>query len=66
MSYNYPESQRDHEQSFLVLPRLLALCLMMPLLTLYADAMGILEGAFRLSMTSPLVALHSRGRRVNH
>ena len=31
---------------FLVLPRVLALCLMMPLLTLYGDAMGILGGAF--------------------
>ena len=31
---------------FLVLPRVIALCLMMPLLTLYGDAMGILGGAF--------------------
>ncbi|MCH7991636.1 MAG: ABC transporter permease [Gemmatimonadetes bacterium] len=31
---------------FLVLPRLLALCLMMPFLTLYGDAMGILGGSF--------------------
>lgn len=31
---------------FLVLPRLLALLLMTPLLTLYADLMGILGGAF--------------------
>jgi len=30
---------------FLVLPRLLALCLMMPLLCMYADFMGILGGA---------------------
>ena len=30
---------------FLVLPRLLALCLMMPLLCLYADFLGILGGA---------------------
>jgi phospholipid/cholesterol/gamma-HCH transport system permease protein len=30
---------------FLVLPRVLALCLMMPLLCLYADAVGILGGA---------------------
>lgn len=30
---------------FLVLPRVVALCLMMPLLTLYGDAMGILGGA---------------------
>lgn len=30
---------------FLVLPRVLALCLMMPLLCLYADLMGILGGA---------------------
>ncbi|MFZ5496491.1 MAG: MlaE family ABC transporter permease [Verrucomicrobiota bacterium] len=29
---------------FLVLPRLLALCVMMPLLTLYANALGILGG----------------------
>jgi phospholipid/cholesterol/gamma-HCH transport system permease protein len=31
---------------FLVLPRMLALVLMMPLLTLYADLLGILGGAF--------------------
>jgi phospholipid/cholesterol/gamma-HCH transport system permease protein len=31
---------------FLVVPRVLALSLMMPLLTLYGDAMGILGGAF--------------------
>lgn len=31
---------------FLVLPRVLALSLMMPLLTVYADLMGILGGAF--------------------
>lgn len=31
---------------FLVLPRLLALSLMMPLLTVYADFMGIMGGAF--------------------
>src|SRR5512145_2826608 len=31
---------------FLVLPRMLALCLMMPLLCLYADLMGILGGLF--------------------
>jgi phospholipid/cholesterol/gamma-HCH transport system permease protein len=31
---------------FLVLPRMLALTLMMPLLTLYADLVGILGGAF--------------------
>ena len=31
---------------FLVLPRMLALVLMMPLLCLYADLMGILGGAF--------------------
>jgi phospholipid/cholesterol/gamma-HCH transport system permease protein len=31
---------------FLVLPRVLALTLMMPLLTLYADLMGILGGLF--------------------
>ena len=31
---------------FLVLPRVIALFLMMPLLTLYGDAMGILGGAF--------------------
>ncbi len=30
---------------FLVLPRILALCLMMPLLCLYADALGILGGS---------------------
>ena len=32
---------------FLVLPRVLALSLMMPLLTVYADLMGIMGGAFR-------------------
>jgi phospholipid/cholesterol/gamma-HCH transport system permease protein len=31
---------------FLVLPRMLALCLMMPLLCIYADLMGILGGLF--------------------
>jgi phospholipid/cholesterol/gamma-HCH transport system permease protein len=31
---------------FLVLPRVAALCLMMPLLTLYGDAMGIIGGGF--------------------
>jgi phospholipid/cholesterol/gamma-HCH transport system permease protein len=31
---------------FLVLPRVIALCLMMPLLTLYGDVMGIFGGAF--------------------
>jgi phospholipid/cholesterol/gamma-HCH transport system permease protein len=31
---------------FLVTPRLLALCLMMPLLVLYSDIIGILGGAF--------------------
>ena len=31
---------------FLVIPRILALVLMMPLLTLYADFMGIIGGAF--------------------
>lgn len=31
---------------FLVLPRMLALSLMMPLLTVYADVMGIMGGAF--------------------
>lgn len=30
---------------FLVLPRMLALCLMMPLLCLYADALGVLGGS---------------------
>jgi phospholipid/cholesterol/gamma-HCH transport system permease protein len=46
---------------FLVLPRVLALVLMMPLLTLYGDAMGILGGAFvgvttlGLSLTEYLV-----------
>lgn len=46
---------------FLVLPRVLALCLMMPFLTLYGDAMGILGGAFvgktmlDLSLTEYLV-----------
>ena len=30
---------------FLVLPRILALCLMMPLLCLYADALGVLGGS---------------------
>jgi phospholipid/cholesterol/gamma-HCH transport system permease protein len=31
---------------FLVLPRVIALCVMMPFLTLYGDAMGILGGLF--------------------
>lgn len=31
---------------FLVLPRVIALCLMMPLLTMYGDALGILGGGF--------------------
>jgi phospholipid/cholesterol/gamma-HCH transport system permease protein len=31
---------------FLVLPRVIALCVMMPFLTLYGDAMGILGGMF--------------------
>ncbi len=35
---------------FLVLPRLLALCLMMPLLCIYADFMGILGGAIVSAM----------------
>ncbi len=35
---------------FLVLPRLLALCLMMPLLCVYADFMGILGGAMVSSL----------------
>lgn len=35
---------------FLVLPRLLALCLMMPLLCVYADFMGILGGAIVSSL----------------
>jgi phospholipid/cholesterol/gamma-HCH transport system permease protein len=39
------ETMAISAMEFLVLPRVLALCLMMPLLTLYGDAMGILGGA---------------------
>jgi len=40
------ETMAISAMEFLVLPRVIALCLMMPLLTLYGDAMGILGGAF--------------------
>jgi phospholipid/cholesterol/gamma-HCH transport system permease protein len=40
------ETMAISSMDFLVLPRVLALCMMMPLLTLYGDAMGILGGAF--------------------
>jgi len=40
------ETMAISSMEFLVLPRVIALCLMMPLLTLYGDAMGILGGAF--------------------
>ena len=40
------ETMAISSMEFLVLPRVLALTLMMPLLTLYGDAMGILGGAF--------------------
>ncbi|MDH5758426.1 MAG: ABC transporter permease [Gemmatimonadota bacterium] len=40
------ETMSISSMEFLVLPRVVALCLMMPLLTLYGDAMGILGGAF--------------------
>jgi phospholipid/cholesterol/gamma-HCH transport system permease protein len=40
------ETMSIHAMDFLVLPRVVALCLMMPLLTLYGDAMGILGGGF--------------------
>ena len=40
------ETMSIHAMDFLVLPRVFALCLMMPLLTLYGDAMGILGGGF--------------------
>lgn len=43
---------------FLVLPRMLALCLMMPLLCLYADILGILGGAMIGSMMLGLSAEH--------
>lgn len=39
------ETMSISSMEFLVLPRVVALCLMMPLLTLYGDAMGILGGA---------------------
>ena len=45
---------------FLVLPRMIALCLMMPLLCLYADLVGILGGAVvgvGMLELSPLVVL---------
>jgi phospholipid/cholesterol/gamma-HCH transport system permease protein len=40
------ETMSISSMDFLVLPRIAALFLMMPLLTLYGDAMGILGGAF--------------------
>lgn len=40
------ETMAISSMDFLVMPRIVALCLMMPLLTLYGDAMGILGGAF--------------------
>ena len=40
------ETMAISAMDFLVLPRVIALILMMPLLTLYGDAMGILGGAF--------------------
>ena len=40
------ETMAISSMEFLVLPRVLALSLMMPLLTLYGDGMGILGGAF--------------------
>jgi phospholipid/cholesterol/gamma-HCH transport system permease protein len=40
------ETMAISSMDFLVLPRVIALCLMMPFLTLYGDAMGILGGAF--------------------
>ena len=40
------ETMAISSMEFLVLPRVIALCLMMPILTLYGDAMGILGGAF--------------------
>ncbi|MDH3269900.1 MAG: ABC transporter permease [Gemmatimonadota bacterium] len=40
------ETMAISAMEFLVVPRVVALCLMMPLLTLYGDAMGILGGAF--------------------
>lgn len=40
------ETMAISSMEFLVLPRVVALSLMMPLLTLYGDAMGILGGAF--------------------
>ncbi|MDH3207977.1 MAG: ABC transporter permease [Gemmatimonadota bacterium] len=40
------ETMAISSMEFLVLPRVLALFLMMPFLTLYGDAMGILGGAF--------------------
>ncbi len=40
------ETMGIHSFDFLVLPRLLALSLMMPLMTVYADLTGILGGAF--------------------
>jgi phospholipid/cholesterol/gamma-HCH transport system permease protein len=40
------ETMAISPMEFLVLPRVLALCLMMPFLTLYGDAMGIVGGGF--------------------
>ena len=42
---------------YLVLPRLLALALMMPLLALYADAIGILGGAVSTTLLSEVTLL---------
>ena len=53
---------------FLVLPRMLALVLMMPLLALYADLMGILGGALVTvsAFDVSLVQYYSETRRAVH
>ena len=55
------------ELEFLVLPRMIALCLMMPLLCLYADFLGILGGAVvgvGMLNIPPLVYYHGSSPRM--
>lgn len=56
------------ELEFLVLPRMIALCLMMPLLCLYADALGMLGGAVvgvGMLKLPALVYFHETARAVH-
>jgi phospholipid/cholesterol/gamma-HCH transport system permease protein len=62
------ETMAISAMDFLVLPRVIALILMMPLLTLYGDAMGILGGAFvgvTILGLSPVEYLLQTGDAVN-